>query len=104
MRFPIPSPVPKFDIFCGRFPDPNVVWVDAVEGLAAACKRMEQIAAEKPGRYFVFNASDRTVLATTDTHPSESHIDPTGAWGSIRRTNHKSKVLTQVVGCKLISY
>jgi hypothetical protein len=28
---------------------------------------MKEIAATKPGHYFVFNAEDRTILATVDT-------------------------------------
>ena len=34
----------------------GVRWVEPVEGLARAQQRMEQIAAEKPGAYFVFDS------------------------------------------------
>ena len=64
---PIPSAVPTFDIFNGRFGDNGVVWIEAVEGLAASKKRMGTIAAEKPGPYFVFSSSDRLIVAVTDT-------------------------------------
>jgi hypothetical protein len=61
--------LPTFHIFSGRYIDKDVLWVESVEGLAAAKKRMEAIAAEKPGPYFVFSVADRAALATTDTTP-----------------------------------
>lgn len=41
--------------------------MESVKGLAAANERMKQIAAEKPGAYFVFSPVNRTVLAIIDT-------------------------------------
>jgi len=61
--------MPTFDIFRGHYRDKYAMWVEAVEGLAAAQKRMEEIAAETPDAYFVFSIHDRLVLATTDTTP-----------------------------------
>lgn len=52
---------PNFDIFRG-LPDKNAVWVEAVEGLSAARDRMEQIARDKPGNYFVFSRMDHSIL------------------------------------------
>ena len=63
------SRVPKFDIFAGA-PDKDTVWVRAVPGLANARETMERIAAEKPGRYFIFYAPDRNVLSQIETFPS----------------------------------
>jgi hypothetical protein len=60
------QPVPKFDIFSG-VPDRDASWVCAVRGLANAKERMDEIAAEKPGRYFIFYPPDRSILAQTET-------------------------------------
>ena len=66
---------PKLDIFAGHFGSTDVLWLETVEGLAAARSRMEQIAAQKPGPYFVFFTSDHSVLASVDNsrlmHASE---------------------------------
>ena len=53
--------VPVFDIFFW-VPDKNV-WMETVAGLSNARKRMEAIAAQKPGQYFVFSPRDHTILA-----------------------------------------
>ena len=41
-----------FDIFSGTFK--KAWWIEAVEGLSNARERMQQIAEEKPGQYFLF--------------------------------------------------
>ena len=61
------SIVPAFDVFRGRFGDKDVVWIEAVEGLAAARQRMERFASEVPGPYFVFSSFSHAVLASIDT-------------------------------------
>jgi hypothetical protein len=63
---------PSFDIFSAG-PDKDTVWIEAVQGLSNARERMEQIAAEKPGQYFVFSNGSDTILAQTETFgkPSE---------------------------------
>jgi hypothetical protein len=61
------SVIPSFDIFTGRFGDKDVVWVEAVEGLAAARQRMEHFASQAPGPYFVFSSFSHMVLAAIDT-------------------------------------
>ena len=61
---------PTFDIFEGTS-DKNAVWVEAVEGLSNARARMHEVAAVKPGAYFVFSACDHTILARTETFPAE---------------------------------
>jgi hypothetical protein len=55
-----------FDIFSGA-PVEHGRWVEAVEGLASARQRMGQIAAEKPGKYFLFSDTDQSILAQIDT-------------------------------------
>ena len=59
--------VPKFDIFRSFLESSDVLWVEAVEGLGAAKRRMDEIAREQPGRYFVFYTHERTLLASTST-------------------------------------
>jgi len=58
---------PAFDIFQGTFGSRDVLWIEAVEGLAAAKQRMDEIACKRPGKYFVFYSHERTVLASTNT-------------------------------------
>ncbi|HWF38234.1 MAG TPA: hypothetical protein VG322_06935 [Candidatus Acidoferrales bacterium] len=57
---------PRFDIFSGA-PDKDAMWLEVVTGLAGARERMEEIAREIPGRYFVFSIHSRVLLATVDT-------------------------------------
>jgi len=59
--------VPQYDIFAGRYGDPDVRWIQAVEGLGAACEQMHGIAKTKRGPYFVFDVRSRAVLASVDT-------------------------------------
>ena len=66
--------VPKFDIFSGA-PDRGAIWVCAVRGLANAKERMDEIAIERPGRYFIFNAVDRAILARTETFTQPARIN-----------------------------
>jgi hypothetical protein len=56
-----------FDIFSGRFGDKGALWIEAVAGLGKAADRMKQLAAGKPGPYFVFSTEDGTVMATIDS-------------------------------------
>lgn len=56
----------KFDIFSGQI-DKNAMWIETVEGLSNARERMERIAAEKPGQYFVFSSLTHSVLAQVET-------------------------------------
>jgi hypothetical protein len=57
---------PRFDIFSGS-PDNDAMWIEAVSGLAKARERMEELAQQVPGRYFVFATHSRSLLATIDT-------------------------------------
>jgi hypothetical protein len=62
--------VPRFDIFSGT--DNNAQWIEVVEGLDSASSRMEFYAAKCPGKYFVFNCSEHTIVDTIDTLPPGS--------------------------------
>lgn len=50
-----------FDIFSGE-PDRAPVWIDAVDGLSKARARLQDIAAEKPGKYFLFSVCSGSIL------------------------------------------
>jgi len=56
-----------FDIFLGSDKNNDASWLECVEGLDAATKRMHEIAAKRPGRYFVLNLYERLVAAKTNT-------------------------------------
>lgn len=60
---------PVFDIFSGTT-DNDAVWLEAVAGLSSARDRMEEIAAQSPGQYFVFGQQDHSILARIDTRNS----------------------------------
>ena len=62
--------VPRFDIFSGT--NNNAQWIEVVEGLDTATRRMEFYAAKSPGKYFVFNCSEHTIAYSVDTSPSGS--------------------------------
>jgi ligand-binding sensor domain-containing protein len=62
-----PGTAPAFDIFKGRYPNQEAVWLETVRGLANARQRMEQIATENPESYFVFSSHDNLVMAIFDT-------------------------------------
>jgi hypothetical protein len=66
--------VPRFDIFYGRFPEADIVWMECVEGLGAATERMKALAAESPGPYFVFDTHCHAVMASIDTS-TKANID-----------------------------
>jgi hypothetical protein len=55
-----------FDIFSGA-PDENGLWVEAIEGFSNARQRMGQIAAEKPGKYFLFSNSSQSFPERMET-------------------------------------
>lgn len=64
-------PEPTFDIFKGTT-DKDAVWVEAVEGLASAQERMEQLATVAPGQYFLFAQRTHSILARVDTRKTLS--------------------------------
>lgn len=58
---------PTFDIFSGHFNQTDMLWVEAREGLVEAYEKMLQIAADKPGPYFILSTDTQTCVATVDT-------------------------------------
>jgi len=62
---------PKFDIFSGEI-HKNAVWLEAVVGLDQARARMEQLAAERPGRYFIYCSQSNSVVAHLERVPKQS--------------------------------
>lgn len=60
---------PAFDIFSGSM-DRYAIWIESVRGLAKARERMEEIAARKPGTYFLFSSQSHTILALIDNAPA----------------------------------
>lgn len=73
---------PAFDIFSGT-PDTNACWLETVEGLSDARARMEVVAAQAPGQYFVFCTETQTVMAQTETF-SKAKVKSNGASGLFR--------------------
>ena len=55
-----------FDIFSGA-PEEQGLWVEAIAGLSNARQRMAQMAAETPGKYFLFSGCSPSILARTQT-------------------------------------
>jgi hypothetical protein len=51
----------SFDLFAGA-PDRDAAWLETVVGLEAAKERVNELAAENPGEYFVFHSRSHTVL------------------------------------------
>ena len=47
--------LPRFEIFSGD-PGKTARWIEVVEGLAKANDRMQQLAAQKPGKYWAVPA------------------------------------------------
>jgi hypothetical protein len=68
--------VSYFDIFSGS-PGQDVVWIEVVCGFAQARDRMEELAREIPGKYFVFSTRSQTILAKIDTSTDFVRI---GGW------------------------
>jgi hypothetical protein len=55
-----------FDIFSG-VSETVALWLGTVAGLSKAKERMEQIAAEKPGHYFIFCVATSTIVTQMRT-------------------------------------
>lgn len=74
-----------FHILSGSV-DKDALWLETIEGLANATRRMNEIAAESPGKYFVFCDFSHTVLALTDT-ATELPFDEVGLLPDIADKN-----------------
>jgi hypothetical protein len=57
---------PTFDILSG-IAGRSVKWLESAPGLTNARRRMEELAATTPGKYFIFNAWNSCVLVQVDT-------------------------------------
>lgn len=55
----------SFEIFSGT--QKNAMWIEAVEGLSNARERMQKIAGEKPGQYFLFCPATHTSVSEIET-------------------------------------
>ena len=60
-----------FDIFSGA-PEEHTHLVEAVKGFSNASQRMRQLAAVKPGKYFLFSISCQSILTRIETRPNIS--------------------------------
>jgi len=61
----IPVDQPLFHLFSGG--EKNALWVGAVTDAAMAQERIEEMARETPGRYFVFSSENEAVVAVVDS-------------------------------------
>jgi hypothetical protein len=68
-------PNSRFDIFSGTLNN-QPMWLETVEGLSGARQRMQEIAAAKPGRYFILSLPDRRVLADIETFAKPGGVSP----------------------------
>jgi hypothetical protein len=64
-----------FHIFSGT--PRNARWEAAAEGLSTARERMEQLAANKAGQYFLLSIGTCSILAQTETFSHSQHV-PSG--------------------------
>jgi len=80
---------PKFEIFSGRcFKD--AVWLESVEGQSKAVERMESIAAEKPGRYFVYSVGRGKSVVETETFKKADTLKE--KWAEWKRSFLKARL------------
>jgi hypothetical protein len=70
-----PFETDTLDIFCGKS-DRDAVWRDAVIGLQNARRRMQELYAEEPGEYFIFDTKSRTILDQVGSLPEKSRSKP----------------------------
>lgn len=57
-------------------PEKGVAWAESGYGLANAQRRMDQIAAEKPGVYFLFDLETASIVARTNTVKEARSVPP----------------------------
>lgn len=70
-----PEPELVYDIFRGTT-NKDALWVEAVAGLSSARRRMDEIAKESPGRYFVFDQERHAIIARADTRRTTRVLSP----------------------------
>jgi hypothetical protein len=57
---------PRCDIFSGD-PGRDAQWIESTNGLANARKRMQELAKQRPGKYFIFYTGTQMVVASVQT-------------------------------------
>jgi hypothetical protein len=67
----------KFDVFSGAI-DENAFWLERLECLENAKRRMGQIATKSPRKYFAFCDFSHTVVAQTDTSSTAVRLSEMG--------------------------
>ena len=71
---------PTFDIFSGHFRQKDATWIEAREDLPQAYQKMLQVAADKPGPYFILSSNDaQTCVAAVDTSAPQENRKSRGA-------------------------
>jgi hypothetical protein len=55
-----------FDIFAGAS-DEHAIWRESVDGLPIARERLQQIAADDPGQYFIMCCASHTIMGRIET-------------------------------------
>jgi hypothetical protein len=55
-----------YDLFSG-FNQQDAMWMESIHGLESAKFRMEQVATENPGAYFLFDLTTSTTVGKTNT-------------------------------------
>ena len=68
--------VGKYKIVSGCFGSHEVMWLESVDGLEAAFERMKEIAAQQPGKYFIFSPSTKQSVASIDTTQQSRSLVP----------------------------
>lgn len=56
---------PPFYIYSGA-PGEDAFWLETLEDLSSASERLDQIAAQKPGTYFIFSIQANAIVAWTN--------------------------------------
>lgn len=62
---------PEFEIFCDLGENLEPCEIASVNGLGNAMAMMRRVAAQIPGRYFVWNSSKDEVMARIDSAPMQ---------------------------------
>jgi hypothetical protein len=56
----------RFDIF-SESSEEDALWLESIEELPSAAERREKLAAEKPGKFFLFSCSSNSILTRIET-------------------------------------
>ena len=91
------------DIFSGAI-DKDALWLERVQGLENAKRRMGELATKSPGRYFVFCDFSHTVVAQIDAPSEIPSEETTLRLSEVRKPAGTSTCQTQsdIVDCSTI--